>query len=81
MTRLPPRPIHHPDLTKTTYFTMPARKMCRTTRGRAPGTTGADSVVIPAGEPLPLGVKTRRRKTHVFRIVLSHSRKAYSEAV
>ncbi len=42
--------------------------------------TGAP-VVIPDGEPLPLGVKTRRRKTHVFRIVLSHSRKAYSEVV
>jgi len=38
-------------------------------------------VIIPAGEPLPLGVKTRRRKTHVFRMVLSHSRKAYSEVV
>jgi transposase len=42
--------------------------------------TGAP-VVIAAGEPLPVGVKTRRRRTHVFRIVLSHSRKAYSEAV
>jgi transposase len=42
--------------------------------------TGAP-VVIPDGEVLPLGVKTRRRKTHVFRIVLSHSRKAYSEVV
>jgi len=42
--------------------------------------TGAP-VVIPEGESLPLGVKTRRRKTHVFRIVLSHSRKAYSEVV
>jgi len=38
-------------------------------------------VVIPEGQPLPMGVKTRRRKTHVFRIVLSHSRKAYSEVV
>jgi transposase len=38
-------------------------------------------VIIPEGEPLPVGVKTRRRNTHVFRIVLSHSRKAYSEAV
>lgn len=28
-----------------------------------------------------MGVKTRRRKTHVFRMVLSHSRKAYSEVV
>ena len=42
--------------------------------------TGAP-VIIPAGESLPLGVKTRRRKTHVFRMVLSHSRKAYSEVV
>jgi len=42
--------------------------------------TGAP-VVIPEGEPLPVGMKTRRRKTHVFRMVLSHSRKAYSEVV
>jgi transposase len=42
--------------------------------------TGAP-VIIPDGEPLPVGVKTRRRRTHVFRMVLSHSRKAYSEAV
>lgn len=42
--------------------------------------TGAP-VIIPAGEPLPLGVTNRRRKTHVFRMVLSHSRKAYSEVV
>jgi hypothetical protein len=42
--------------------------------------TGAP-VVIPEGQPLPPGVKTRRRRTHVFRIVLSYSRKAYSEAV
>ncbi|HOX60106.1 MAG TPA: IS21 family transposase [Verrucomicrobiota bacterium] len=42
--------------------------------------TGAP-VVIPADQPLPMGVKTRRRKTHVFRVVLSHSRKAYSEVV
>jgi transposase len=32
------------------------------------------------GAPL-LGPDGKRRKTHVFRIVLSHSRKAYSEAV
>jgi len=38
-------------------------------------------VIVAHGEALPAGVKTRRRKTHVFRIVLSHSRKAYSEAV
>ena len=42
--------------------------------------TGAP-VIIPEGEALPVGVKTRRRKTHVFRIVLSCSRKAYSEVV
>jgi len=42
--------------------------------------TGAP-VIVPEGEPLPLGVTTRRRKTHVFRMVLSHSRKAYSEVV
>lgn len=42
--------------------------------------TGAP-VITPTGEPLPAGVKARRRKTHVFRIVLSHSRKGYSEAV
>lgn len=42
--------------------------------------TGAP-VVTPEGEPLPVGAKTRRRKTHVFRIVLSHSRKGYSESV
>ncbi len=42
--------------------------------------TGAP-IVIAAGEALPVGVRSRRRRTHVFRIVLSHSRKAYSEAV
>jgi transposase len=42
--------------------------------------TGAP-VIIPDGQPLPAGVKTRRRRTHIFRIVLSHSRKAYSEVV
>ncbi|MFQ5463923.1 MAG: helix-turn-helix domain-containing protein [Phycisphaerae bacterium] len=42
--------------------------------------TGAP-VVIPEGEPAPVGVKSRRRKTHVLRVVLSHSRKAYSEVV
>jgi transposase len=42
--------------------------------------TGA-TVVIPLDQPLPAGVTRRRRKTHVFRIVLSYSRKAYSEAV
>ena len=38
-------------------------------------------VVIPEGEALPVGVKTRRGRTHIFRIVLSHSRKAYREGV
>ena len=38
-------------------------------------------VITPSGQPLPMGVKTRRRKTHVLRVVLSHSRKAYSEVV
>jgi len=42
--------------------------------------TGAP-VVIPDGEPVPPGFKSRRRKTHVLRVVLSHSRKAYSEVV
>ena len=42
--------------------------------------TGAP-VITPEGQALPMGAKTRRRKTHVFRIVLSHSRKAYSEVV
>jgi len=42
--------------------------------------TGAP-VVIPDDKSLRPGFKTRRRKTHVFRIVLSHSRKAYSEVV
>lgn len=42
--------------------------------------TGAP-VVIPEGQPLPLGVHSRRRKPHVFRMVLSHSRKGYSEVV
>lgn len=42
--------------------------------------TGAP-VIIPESEVLPVGVKTRRRRTHVLRIVLSHSRKGYSEAV
>ncbi len=42
--------------------------------------TGA-LVVTPDDQPLPFGIKTRRRKTHVLRVVLSHSRKAYSEVV
>lgn len=42
--------------------------------------TGAP-IVIPEGVPLPVGVKSRRRKTHVLRVVLSCSRKGYSEVV
>jgi transposase len=42
--------------------------------------TGAPVITLE-GRPLPAGVKSRRRKTHVLRIVLSHSRKAYSESV
>jgi len=42
--------------------------------------TGA-MVVIPDDQQLPVGVKKRRRRTHVLRVVLSHSRKGYSEAV
>ncbi|MCC7292343.1 MAG: IS21 family transposase [Phycisphaerales bacterium] len=38
-------------------------------------------IVIPDGTALPVGVKTRRRKTHVLRVVLSHSRKGYSEVM
>ena len=41
--------------------------------------TGAP-VIVPVDANEPKG-KTRRRKTHVLRVVLSHSRKAYSEAV
>jgi transposase len=42
---------------------------------------GAEAQVdFGTGAPL-LGPDGKRRKTHVFRIVLSHSRKAYSEAV
>jgi transposase len=37
-------------------------------------------VIVPADANNPNG-KTRRRKTHVLRVVLSHSRKAYSEVV
>lgn len=37
-------------------------------------------LLVPADPRQPAG-KPRRRRTHVFRIVLSHSRKAYSEAV
>ncbi len=36
---------------------------------------------VDFGTGAPLVVDGRRRRTHVFRIVLSHSRKAYSEAV
>lgn len=38
-------------------------------------------IVIPDGEALPVGVKSRRRRTHVLRVVLSHSRKGYSEVL
>jgi len=41
--------------------------------------TGAP-VIAPADPQEPHG-KVRRRRTHVLRVVLSHSRKAYSEAV
>lgn len=37
-------------------------------------------VIIPVNPDRPDG-KSRRRRTHVLRVVLSHSRKAYSEAV
>lgn len=39
------------------------------------------AIVIPEGVPLPAGVKVRRRRTHVLRVVLSHSRKGYSEVM
>ena len=42
--------------------------------------TGA-AVATPSDQPLPAGAKSHRRRTHVFWIALSHSRKAYSEAV
>ncbi|GJQ28088.1 MAG: putative transposase y4bL/y4kJ/y4tB [Phycisphaerae bacterium] len=41
--------------------------------------TGAP-VIVPVDLSQPNG-KTRRRKTHVLRVLLSHSRKAYSEVV
>ena len=41
--------------------------------------TGAP-VILPV-DPHQPGGQTRRRKTHVLRVVLSHSRKAYSEVV
>jgi transposase len=37
-------------------------------------------VIVPVDANAPHG-KTRRRQTHVLRVVLSHSRKAYSEVV
>lgn len=41
-----------------------------------------DEVQVDFGSGAPLVLaEGRRRKTHVFRVVLSHSRKAYSEAV
>ncbi len=42
--------------------------------------TGAP-IVIPDGTALPVGVKSRRRRTPVLRVVLSHSRKDYSEVM
>ncbi|MBE7458418.1 MAG: hypothetical protein HS102_17685 [Planctomycetia bacterium] len=42
--------------------------------------TGA-LIVIPDGSALPIGAKSRRRRTHVLRVVLSHSRKGYSEVM
>lgn len=45
----------------------------------------SDGVVSPVitadGAGATSGVKSKRRRPHLFRIVLSHSRKAYSEAV
>jgi transposase len=35
-------------------------------------------IVIPDNQPLAMGVKTGRRKTHVFRVVLSHSRNSHA---
>jgi transposase len=44
----------------------------------APG----EEAQVDFGSGIPLtGLDGRRRKTHVFRIILSHSRKGYSEAV
>jgi len=43
----------------------------------APHTTAS----IPGTQASTPGAKGRRRRTHVFRIVLSHSRKGYSESV
>lgn len=42
---------------------------------------GTGAPVIISADPNEPNGKTRRRKTHVLRVVLSHSRKAYSEAV
>ncbi len=41
----------------------------------------AAPVISPDGRPAVPAVKSKRRRTHLFRIVLSHSRKVYSEAV
>ncbi len=55
---------------------LPFRRMEAPPGEEAQGDFGAGApVIIPEGETLPLGVKTRRRKTHVFRMVLSGSRK------
>jgi transposase len=42
---------------------------------------GTGAPVIVSADPSQPNGKTRRRKTHVLRVVLSHSRKAYSEVV
>ena len=41
----------------------------------------AAPVITTDGDPATSGVKGKRRRPHLFRIVLNHSRKAYSEAV
>jgi transposase len=56
-----------------------------------PGSSAEHTGLLSCSEPLsrpgrpsegsPGKAKPRRRRTHVFRIVLSHSRKAYSESV
>jgi transposase len=40
-----------------------------------------DEAQVDFGAGAPVGPDGKRRKTHVLRVVLSHSRKAYSEAV
>jgi transposase len=43
--------------------------------------TGAPVIIAADPNQSAAADKTRRRRTHVFRVVLSHSRKAYSEVV